>query len=130
LPRTLRVPEPSAPAVGPLKAAFRVSNPTQSVLWLRFTTRPFFFKIHPSTVSLRPLQGETITAEIEPAQVTRDNQRSIEIVAAWSLLEKDLATSKSSTRNGEHPIQVQVAPPRRTFACPDPECARPILAGD
>jgi outer membrane protein assembly factor BamB len=129
-PRSIRVPEPPVPALGPVSVPFRLSNPTANVLWVRLSTRPFYFKVHPSVVSLRPLQGETVTAEIDPAQVTRENHGSIVIVAAWSLLETDATTGRASTRNGEYAIGVEIAPPRRSFACPDPGCAQPVLAGD
>ncbi len=130
LPRALPVPEAPFPGQGIIKIPFQVTNPAAGVLWFRFRTQPFLFKVEPSVVSLKPGQTERVTVELDAGRITRDNHKSLAVIAAWSLLENEPGSEKVTTRNGEYRIDILCPPPRRLFACPDPKCANPILEGD
>src|SRR5205085_8715587 len=80
--------------------------------------------------SLKPDQERTIVIEIDPNRVTRENFRSVQVTASWSVLETDEATGESSTRHGEVTLPVEIPPPRRLFACPNPECGQPLLVDE
>jgi outer membrane protein assembly factor BamB len=130
LPRSLPVTEAPAPMQPPVRLSFSVSNPTAGVLWYRFRGRPLFVKVSPASLSLQPGGREEVKVEFDPGQVTRENYRSLEVTAAWSVIEKAGADGTAHTRNGEHRIPLESPPPRRIFACPDPKCAQVVLSGE
>lgn len=130
LPKSLAVPEAPAPMQPPVRLSFMVSNPTDGVLWYRMRSRPLFVKVSPATLSLQPGGVEEIKVEFDPGQVTRENYRSLEVTAAWSVIEKAGPEGTAHTRNGEHRIPLACPPPRRIFACPDPKCAQVVLSGE
>lgn len=130
LPQTLRVPYAPVPGQAHVKLEFRAFNPTEGTLWFRFRTRPFLFTLTPNPLSLAPQMGETVVVDIDAGKIHKDNYKTLEIIAAWSVLETDAETGKASTRNGEQIIKIEMPEPRRPMACPDPECAQLILTGD
>jgi outer membrane protein assembly factor BamB len=130
LPRALAVTAAPAPGQPPEQVSFSVQNPAGGILSLRFRARPAWVRVDPSTLSLPPGASGTATVEIDPSRVTRENHRSIEVIAGWSLLETEPTTGQPTTRGGECRIPVDVPPPRRLFTCPDAACGQFIFEGD
>lgn len=127
-PSGLQVSEPPAPGQAPVRLSFRIANPGADLLHVRIGARPFWIQVSPDTVALGPGQSETVTVEVDPGKVTRENYQEPKLILTWAAMET--VAGAESTCRGEVTVPIQVPPPRRLFLCPNPACGQIVYGGD